>query len=97
MSPTDLASVRALADLARLALPDEQLARHAPELERILAAFRVLGAHALQPGEEPRAAKPGTAREDEPLPSLARAALLAGAPAVEDGFFVVPKTVGGPP
>ena len=34
-------------------------------------------------------------REDVPLPSLDRDELLAAASESEDGFFVVPKTVGG--
>jgi aspartyl/glutamyl-tRNA(Asn/Gln) amidotransferase C subunit len=33
-------------------------------------------------------------REDVPVPSLERAELLASASASEDGFYVVPKTVG---
>jgi aspartyl-tRNA(Asn)/glutamyl-tRNA(Gln) amidotransferase subunit C len=91
MSPsTDLETVRALAELARLELSEEELARFAPELERILDAFAVLarptpGAHA--PLGKPALPRPDVSRtrEDVPVPSLDREALLASAS---------PKTVG---
>jgi aspartyl-tRNA(Asn)/glutamyl-tRNA(Gln) amidotransferase subunit C len=105
MSATDPESLRTLANLARLELGEDELRAFAPELERILAAFEVLARHtpaadrarpaAASPGKSSGHARPGHTREDEPLPSLPRERLLAAAPASEDGFFVVPKTVGG--
>ena len=99
-STTDLETVRALAGLARLELSAEELARFAPELERILTAFEVLARHA--PGARPAPAatlalpQPAVARtrEDVPVPCLERDVLLASASTSTDGFFVVPKTVG---
>lgn len=95
MSSTDLEAVRGLAGLARLALTPEELARHAPELERILEAFQVLAGHATRAPAPPAHTEAGRPREDRPLPSLPTSELLAAAPASADGFFVVPKTVGG--
>lgn len=97
---TDLETVRALAQLARLSLAPEELERFAPELERILNAFEVLARHAPAAPQTtatlalPRPAVART-REDVAVPCLEREALLDAASASADGFFVVPKTVGG--
>jgi aspartyl-tRNA(Asn)/glutamyl-tRNA(Gln) amidotransferase subunit C len=97
---TDLETVRALAQLARLELSEEELQRFAPELERILEAFEVLArptpGTARASSATPALPKPAVARtrEDVPMQSLEREALLSSASASEDGFFVVPKTVG---
>ena len=97
---TDLETVRTLARLARLELTEEELARFAPELARILGAFEVLARHVPRsrrgPAREalPMPGVPRT-REDVPLPSLDRDELLAAASESQDGFFAVPKTVGG--
>jgi len=85
------------AELARLALAPDELARLAPEVARILASFASL---ARCPAAPPAADAPSTAphaREDEPRPSLARESVLAAAPEPVHGFFAVPKTVGGAP
>jgi len=90
-----LSLVRHVAGLARLALSEEELARHAQEFERLLRAFELL---ARFPGVEaaPSEAPPaGRERADEPRSSLSRADVLRGAPEVEGEFFAVPKTVGG--
>lgn len=94
MSSADLDTVRALAALARLALADEELARLQADLARILAAFEVLARHeggALAPPVDAA----GRTRADRAVPSLEPGVLLASAPAQEEGFFLVPKTVGG--
>jgi len=101
MSTTaDLDSVRTLARLARLELSEEELSRLAPELQRILGAFEVLARHVPRstrgPSTEASAVPPlARTREDVPLPSLDRTELLSAASEREDGFFSVPKTVGG--
>ena len=93
MSATDLDALRKLAGLARLRLEDDELRRLAPEFERVLEAFGTLARADLgAPGEEREL--PAHARADEPLPSLERDTLLAGAPQADEGFFVVPKTIG---
>ena len=96
----DLETVRALAQLARLELSEEELQRFSPELERILEAFEVL-ARPTPPGARASSVTPALptpavarTREDVPVPSLERDALLSSASTSEDGFFVVPKTVG---
>ena len=93
MAATDLETLRRLAVLARLRLEEDELARLAPELARILAAFEVLARHAAGPPPAPD--EPARTRGDEPLPSLPRDELLRAAPESADGFFAVPKTVGG--
>jgi len=91
----DRETVRELGRLARLALSEEELQRFVPELERILAAFEVLARHAPgAPRGEP--APCPRVRPDEPAPSLDREELLRATAHGRDGFFVVPKTVGGP-
>jgi aspartyl-tRNA(Asn)/glutamyl-tRNA(Gln) amidotransferase subunit C len=94
-APDALPLVRHVARLARLALSEEELAQHARELGRLLEAFEVLGRF---PGIAPReaeAAERGRQRPDEPGSSLPAAEVLRGAPEVEQGFFAVPRTVGG--
>lgn len=94
MSSADLETVRALAALARLELSDAELSLLHADLARILAHFEVLARH-----EEPTAPLPfeGAARvrQDQPVPSRIQEAILASAPEAEEGFFLVPKTVGG--
>lgn len=93
-SPLDL--VRAAARLARLELPEAELERLAPQLARILDAFRALERFPVRPAGAEESAL-DRSRADEPAPSLPHAAVLGAAPASADGFFVVPRTVGGEP
>lgn len=99
-NPSDLDTLRSLAQLARLELGAEELRRFAPELERILGAFEVLARHAPVPPSTPAATlalpMPAVARtrEDVPMPCLEREVLLSAASASADGFFAVPKTIG---
>lgn len=95
MGASDLETLRRLARLARLALSPEEETRLAPEMQRLLAAFQVLARHARTERPTPAPDAPGRTRGDEPLPSLPRDELLGSASATEDGFFRVPKTVGG--
>lgn len=92
----DLLRLRRVAALARLELAPDEEARLAPELARILAAFEALARCAPAPAPSPFEPAPRT-RPDVPQPSLAPAEFLPAAPATEDGFFLVPKTVGGAP
>jgi aspartyl/glutamyl-tRNA(Asn/Gln) amidotransferase C subunit len=86
--------VGALANLARLALADGELARLQTDLARILAAFERL-AESQEVVAAPAEPVSTRARADRPLPSLAPDVLLASAPAHAEGFFLVPKTIGG--
>jgi aspartyl-tRNA(Asn)/glutamyl-tRNA(Gln) amidotransferase subunit C len=96
MTSPETADVRAIAALARIALDDAEVERFGADLTRILAAFRSISAADLgstpPAGSAPALPSP---RADEPRPSLSRDALLARAPESEDGFYRVPKTVGG--
>ena len=87
--------VRHVAMLARLALVDDEIDRLAPELSAILQYAEQVGEVAA--GEVPPTvhAYPlrDVQRDDEPSPSLDRAAVLASAPDVEEDRFAVPRIV----
>lgn len=87
--------VRHVADLARLALDDDQLERLRGQLERILG-------YAEQISEVATTDVPATShayplrnvwRDDEPRPSLPPEAARATGPAIEDGRFRVPRII----
>jgi len=96
MGETDAETIRRTAALARLALGEDELTRLAPQFARILEAFQHLARAPAPAAEDQIADAPPRARADEPAPSLAREALLSQAPAAEDGFYLVPKTVEAP-
>jgi aspartyl-tRNA(Asn)/glutamyl-tRNA(Gln) amidotransferase subunit C len=85
-----------VAALARLSLTEEERERFARQLDAILAYAESIQALDLS-GVEPMSHAASTAlfRPDEPRPSLERDEVLAGAPAVADGFFLVPRVIGG--
>jgi aspartyl-tRNA(Asn)/glutamyl-tRNA(Gln) amidotransferase subunit C len=92
----DEKTVRRVAHLARLALPEERVAPMAAELNGILAWIEQLNEVDVE-GVAPMA----SAVEGAKLPMRADvvtdgdnpARVLANAPKAEDGFFVVPKVV----
>lgn len=97
-SDADLLRLRRVAALARLELEPAEEARLAPELARILAAFEELARRTPAPAPAPAPLEPAArTRPDVPQPSLAPHEFLPGAPATEEGFFLVPKTIGGAP
>jgi aspartyl-tRNA(Asn)/glutamyl-tRNA(Gln) amidotransferase subunit C len=80
-----------IARLARVALSDEEVARYAQQLSGILDHFAALAAVPTD-GVEPTAHPlplSNVMRADEVAPSLPRSAVLANAPAQEDGHFRV--------
>ncbi|RZS87053.1 aspartyl/glutamyl-tRNA(Asn/Gln) amidotransferase subunit C [Motilibacter rhizosphaerae] len=85
-----------LARLARLHLPDDELAHYAEQLEVILGAVaqvsEVAGAD-VAPTSHPLPLRNVT-RPDEARPGLGQEAVLAGAPASEEGRFRVPRILG---
>lgn len=92
--------MRRTAALARLSLDDEEAVRLGRDFERILGAFRDLatldlaGAEGMERGGGDEA----ELRADEPAPApptLGAELALRAAPEREDGFFRVPKTIGG--
>ena len=82
-----------LARLARLAVTDEELDVFAGQLDVILGAVARVGEVAADDIPPPSHVGPLTnvLREDQPQPSLDREAVLAMAPAAEDGRFRVPR------
>ena len=91
----DEAAVRHVAELARLKISDEEVARFADELSRILDYFGHLNelntdnvpptAHALPISN--------VLREDRVRPPWDQDRALANAPQLQDAFFQVPKVL----
>jgi len=92
--------VRRTAALARLSIDGDEAVRLGRDFERILAAFRDLATLDLTGAEgvERAGGDDAAPRADEPAgspPVLGTELALRAAPEREDGFFRVPKTVGG--
>ena len=91
----DEKTVRRVAHLARLALPEERVAPLAGELNAILAWIEQLnevdveGVAAMASAVEAKLPM----REDVVTDGGNAARVLANAPKTEDGFFIVPKVV----
>jgi aspartyl-tRNA(Asn)/glutamyl-tRNA(Gln) amidotransferase subunit C len=91
----DEATVRKVAHLARLALPEERVPVMAQELNAILAWIEQLQEVDVE-GVAPMASAVDVAlpqRADEVTDGGNADRVLANAPKAEDGFFVVPKVV----
>lgn len=89
-------AVRHVARLARLALSDDEVSALAPQLSQILDYAEQVGEVAAGDDVEPTVhpfALANVTRPDELRPGLGRAEVLAGAPAVEDDRFAVPRIV----
>ena len=85
-----------IAELARLELTDEEVARYQEQLSAVLEYFAKLQGVNTE-GIPPTASvlPPRTVlREDEPRPGLSREELLANAPDVADNQFRVPPVFG---
>lgn len=89
--------VARLASLARLDLTEAECAELAPELDVILTSVARVGEVARDDVPLMTHALPlvNVMRPDEVRPSLPQEAILAGAPAVEDGRFRVPRILEG--
>lgn len=90
----DRDEARRVAQLAHLEFDDAGLDRMADEMTKILTyidQLREIGVEGLEKQDAARM----TLREDEPRPSVDREAIARNAPAWRDGFFVVPKVIGG--
>lgn len=97
MDEPGIETVRRIAALARLEVGAAEARDLAQQFERILAQFRVLSRLDVS-GVEEGAGPPHSAdqrRADLPRPSLPLEQVLAQAPARVEGFYRVPKTVGG--
>lgn len=100
MDAQDRERVERTAALARLELGEAETQALGRDFAAILADFGVLADLDVE-GEEPMtvpgAERGDRSRPDEPVPSLDRGRLLANAPEARDGFYAVPRTLGGAP
>ena len=84
--------VRHIASLARLGMSDDRVPTLVSELNRILGHMDVLQAVDLSAFESTAATAPGMPlRPDDSLPTQLQRAREDFAPAMRDGFFLVPK------
>lgn len=106
MSEFDLATVYKVAELARLDIHEAEARALAAQFARTLEHFQVLAGLDVEGVEPMTAGTAGTAgtggsrlgdvqRDDVPVAPLPLEKILANAPARVDGFYSVPKTVGG--
>jgi aspartyl-tRNA(Asn)/glutamyl-tRNA(Gln) amidotransferase subunit C len=90
----DRDEARRVADLAHLEFDDAGLDRMAAEMTKILTYIDQLREVDVE-GFEEREATITPMRADEVRPSVDREAVARNAPEWRDGFFVVPKVIGG--
>jgi aspartyl-tRNA(Asn)/glutamyl-tRNA(Gln) amidotransferase subunit C len=91
----DVDTVRKVARLARIAVPEERLQGLAGELNGIMSWIEQLGEVDVE-GVEPMTTPVAMVlpmREDVVTDGNKQAEVLANAPRAADGFFVVPKVV----
>lgn len=96
----DIATVKKVASLARIAIDDEAAARLVPELNNILGWIEQLGEVDTSGVAPMTAVIPNTLRlrddvaNADPLTGGGiRDAVMANAPQAEHGFFTVPKVI----
>ncbi|HEY0443971.1 MAG TPA: Asp-tRNA(Asn)/Glu-tRNA(Gln) amidotransferase subunit GatC [Candidatus Limnocylindrales bacterium] len=97
MATLSRADVEHVAHLARLGLTDDELTRLEGQLNHIIEQFAVLAGldtASIAPTAQTIELE-NILRDDVPRPSLPVEAVLANAPAAEDGFIVVPAVLGG--
>jgi aspartyl-tRNA(Asn)/glutamyl-tRNA(Gln) amidotransferase subunit C len=95
--PVDFDIAR-IADLARIALSDEELEGYGSQLEQILehaARVQALPTDGVEPTSHPLTMV-NAFRSDEVVDCLDRADVLSAAPDVEDGYFRVPPVLDEP-
>ena len=90
----DRDEARRVAELAHLEFDDAGLDRMASEMTKILSYIDQLREIDVR-GFEERDVTVTPLREDEPRPSIDREVVARNAPAWRDGFFVVPRVIGG--
>lgn len=96
-SANDPLAVERALRLARLGVEAAEREPFAREFERVLASFaelRSIDVTGVAPLHTP-SGRVDALREDRHASSLDRESLLANAPDARDGFFGVPKTIGG--
>jgi len=91
----DTELVRRMAALAHLDVTDQEAEQLGRQFADILASFETLTRAEVETAPESSATSGAPFRADTERPSLAREDALANAPETADGFFSVPKTIGG--
>lgn len=91
----DREEARRIAALARIEFDDAALDRMAAEMSKILTYIDQLAAMDDGTAGADDGVDAAPFREDVPQASLAREDVERNAPAWSDGFFVVPKVIGG--
>ena len=91
----DRAEARRIADLAHLEFDDPALDRLVGEMTKILSYIDQLREVDVAGFDERLAGEATPMRDDQPRPSIDRQLVANNAPAWSDGFFVVPKVLGG--
>jgi len=86
---------RRIADLARIEMDEPALDRMAAEMSKILTYIDQLAEVDVEGFEERAAGETTPLRDDTPHAPLDRDLVERNAPAWHDGFFVVPKVIGG--
>ncbi|MEO6215823.1 MAG: Asp-tRNA(Asn)/Glu-tRNA(Gln) amidotransferase subunit GatC [Sphingomonas sp.] len=91
----DIATVKKIASLARIAITEEEAARIAPELDNIMGWIEQLGEVDVTGVEPMTAVIPNhlRLRDDVVTDGDVRDAVLSNAPQAEHGFFAVPKVI----
>lgn len=86
---------RRIAELARIEMDEAALDRIAAEMTKILTYIDQLSEVDVKGFEERAAGEATPMRDDTPHTPLDRDLVERNAPAWHDGFFVVPKVIGG--
>ena len=91
----DIATVKKIASLARIAITEEEAARIAPELDNIRGWIEQLGEVDTSEVAPMTAVIPNhlRLRDDVVTDGGVRDAVLSNAPQAEHGFFTVPKVI----
>jgi len=91
----DIATVKKVASLARIAITEEQAERLAPELANIVGWIEQLGEVDTSSVQPMTAVIPNhlRLRDDVVTDGGVRDQVLANAPVAEHGFFAVPKVI----
>ncbi len=87
--------IKGIARLARIAIDDEDIVRYAGQLSQILSYVEAMN-EVDTTGIEPLAHAidaVATTRPDAVTEAVDRAALQAGAPQVQEGYYLVPRVI----
>ena len=95
MMSVDTSTVKKIANLARIAISDDDAERIAPELDNILGWIEQLGEVDTSDVEPMTAVIPNATRlrDDVITEGGIRTLLMQNAPDAEHGFFTVPKVI----